>query len=385
MSERIYIRVKGGGLEPLEEERFSTEDDLQELIALHPELLDGEQMRPGDPRRWILITREKGIAETPDSSAIWAVDHLIVDQDAVPTLVEVKRGSNPEIRRTVVGQMLEYASHAAHTWTSDELRQTFEKSAKGRGLDPDEEMRRLFKPDEELDADVFWENVARNLDAKRLRLLFVADQIPDPLERVVEFLNAQMPNIEVLAVEIKQFRGGSSQTLVPRVIGRIAASSAGAGTPRQKLTREKFLDSLTNEEARKVVERLLDVAQEHGGSPEWGSSGVSIRIRCKLWPQPVSVAWLFPPGVSGWMGFRNITVGADKFIGYDPPRYDPLAREELSKTLVPWANQFSGDEFAKGLSKDWGYFWEVDYASAAQHIDLLTDRLAEVLSKLGSF
>lgn len=38
---------------------------------------------------------------------------MLVDQDAVPTLVEVKRGSNPEIRRTIVGQMLEYAAHAA--------------------------------------------------------------------------------------------------------------------------------------------------------------------------------------------------------------------------------------------------------------------------------
>ena len=124
MAERIYIRGTGGKLEPLEEEPFSTEDELQALIARHPELLDGEQMRPGDPRRWLLITREKGIAETSDSGARWAIDHLIVDQDAVPTLVEVKRRSNPEIHRTIVGQMLEYAAHATQTWTADELRRT---------------------------------------------------------------------------------------------------------------------------------------------------------------------------------------------------------------------------------------------------------------------
>lgn len=381
MSERIYIRVKGGGLEPLEEERFSTEDDLQALIALHPELLDGEQIRPGDPRRWILITREKGIAETPDSSAIWAVDHLIVDQDAVPTLVEVKRGSNPEIRRTVVGQMLEYASHAAHTWTAGELRQTFEESAKGRGLDPDKEIGQLLQEDGEIDADLFWERVATNLAARRLRLLFVADQIPDPLERVVEFLNAQMPNIEVLAVEIKQFRGGSSQTLVPRVIGRIAAlSTSSAGTPRRKLTREIFLDELNSEEARNVVERLLEVTREQGGFPSWGSTGVSIRIRCKLWPYPVSVAWLNPPGVSGWNNFRNITVGAAILTGYDQP-----PGEELSDKLVQWINQFSGDEFSKHPAiKDGDNFWEIDYASAAQNLDLLADRLGNVLQELRS-
>ena len=77
---------------------------------------------------------------------------------------------------------------------------------------------RLIQADEEPDVDGFWENVATNLAARRLRLLFIADEIPDPLERVVEFLNAQMPGIEVLAVEIKQFRGKSTQTLVPRVL-----------------------------------------------------------------------------------------------------------------------------------------------------------------------
>jgi hypothetical protein len=49
MAERIYTRAERGRLEPLEEKPFSTEDELQALIAEHPELLDGEQIRPGDP------------------------------------------------------------------------------------------------------------------------------------------------------------------------------------------------------------------------------------------------------------------------------------------------------------------------------------------------
>ena len=59
---------------------------------------------------------------------------LIVDQDAEPTLVEVKRGSNPEIRRAIVGQMLEYAAHAARTWNADTLRRAFEESTTARGI-----------------------------------------------------------------------------------------------------------------------------------------------------------------------------------------------------------------------------------------------------------
>lgn len=79
MPERIYTSTEDGKLKALDETPFSTEDELQALIAEHPELLDGEQIRPGDPRRWILITREKGIAASPGEGARWAVDHLIVD------------------------------------------------------------------------------------------------------------------------------------------------------------------------------------------------------------------------------------------------------------------------------------------------------------------
>ena len=338
MAERIYTRSEGGQLEPLEEEPFSTEDELQALIADHPELLDGEQMRPGDPRRWILIKREKGIAETSDSGARWSIDHLIVDQDAVPTLAEVKRGSNPEIRRTIVGQMLEYAAHAAQTWNADDLRQTFEDSANAQGLDPGEALGRLLEKGEEPDADVFWQKVATNLAARRIRLLFVADEIPDPLERVVEFLNAQMPNVEVLAVEIKQFRSKSTQTLVPRVLGRIAnASTRGPAGLRRRLTRESFLDEFASDESRNAAERLLDAARTSGSTFEWGPSGVSVRGRCSRWQQPITLAWLYPPSKAGmgWMRTKDFTFGVGILDN------DPAPEEELRTVLQRWGRQLS--------------------------------------------
>ncbi len=381
MAERIYNRSKTGSLVPLNEEPFATENELQELIAEHPALLDGEQVRPGDPRRWLLITREKGIAESSDAGSRWSLDHLIVDQDAMPTLVEVKRGSNPEIRRTIVGQMLEYAANAARTWTGDELRQTFEDAAAAAKLDPDEELGRLLQVDGEPDADGFWEKVATNLTATRLRLLFVADEIPDTLERIVMFLNAQMPNIEVLAVEIKQFRGGSTQTLVPRVLGRVSnAPTRSSLGSRQRLTRETFLDDFTDGEERNAAQRLLDVAQGSGAAFEWGPSGVSVRMRCSLWQQPVTVAWFYPPSTThkGWMKTRAFTFGAGILD------YDPAPDEELSTVLEQWANLFKDDSFTTDASSKGVAAWSVNYHDAAQYIDLLSDRLANILRELES-
>ena len=378
MAERIYTRAERGRLEPLEEKPFSTEDELQALIAEHPELLDGEQIRPGDPRRWILISREKGIAETSDAAARWAIDHLMIDQDAVPMLAEVKRGSNPEIRRTIVGQMLEYAAHAAQTWTADELRRTFEKSTNERGLDPSHELATLLQADGEADADRFWRDVSTNLAARRLRLLFVADDIPDPLERVVEFLNGQMPGIEVLAVEIKQFRGKSTQTLVPRVIGRTAAPPVPV-PKRLLLTRKSFLDGFVSDEARSVASRLLDVAQESGGTLQWGSSSVSVRMSCSVWRQPITIAWLYPASKKGgWLSTKDFSFGAAIFDYVPPPE------EELRTLLDRWIDQFSSDDFAEEISSKGVKAWAVGYEDAAHHVDLLVERLTKVLSELKS-
>ena len=344
MAERIYARSGKSGLEPLEEEAFSTEDELQALIAEHPELLDGKQIRPDDPRRWVLVTREKGIAETADAGTRWVIDHLIVDQDSVPTLAEVKRGSNPEIRRTVVGQMLEYAAHA-QTWRVDELRRAFEESCSARGLDPDDELAWLLQAEEAPDADRFWRQVVTHLTAGRLRLLFIADDIPEPLKRVVEFLNAHMQEIEVLAVEIKQFRGGSMQTLVPRVFGRTAAAPAtasGRAGERRKLTRESFLEALPTETARDVAVRLLAVAERQGASLNWGTGSVSVRVYVegKFKANWKTVVRLAVPGSTMWG-----RVASDIAFG-------------------------EGESF--------------DYDAAAQHIDLLEDRLAQAVSEMRS-
>ena len=307
----IYVKTAHGSIEPLEETAFATEDELQKLIAEHPELLDGEQMRPGDPRRWLLISREKSIAEAVGEGARWALDHLLVDQDARPTLAEVKRGWSPEIRRTIVGQLLEYAAHASETWTADELRETFLRNAEARNSDPQEELATLLQSDAESDADAFWDEVATNLAAKHLRLLFVSDRIPDVLTRVVTFLNEQMPDVEVLAVEIKRFQGKTNQTLVPRVIGRTGRESkARRGRTGTRLTRECFLDGFADERVRAVAQALLDAAQGAGARIEYGrSSGLSIRVKCEEIRPYITVAWLYSRKGTGWMRTHEFTFG----------------------------------------------------------------------------
>ena len=378
MAERIYVRTMDEDIEPLEEAAFDTEDELQTLIAEHPELLDGEQVRPGDPRRWLLISREMGIPESAGLGARWALDHLLVDQDARPTLVEVKRGWNPDIRRTVIGQVLEYAAHASETWTANELRETFVSGAVKRGRDPEEELATLLQSGAEPQESAFWDSVATNLAVNRLRLLVISDRIPDELARVVTFLNKQMADIEVLAVEIKRFKGNATQTLVPRVIGRTTegakAKRGGAGA---RVTRDSFLEGFANERVRVLAESLLAAARDAGAGIEYGRVGISIRVRCEGIRQPITVAWVYPNKVARWMQTREFSFGAALYRHKLPDD----KRSRLERCLTELRNA----EYTEPASNGGGVqAWAVSHERALQHQDELARHLKDLIAALTS-
>ena len=364
------------------EEPYDLEETLQKLLAEYPGLLSGEQMNPESPRRFILVDREQGIADIIGGSNRWSLDHLLIDQDAVPTLVEAKRSANSEIRRSIVGQMLDYAAHATQTWNIDDIRRIFEERAGAAGQNPAAALAELLQEDEP-DADEFWRDVETNLRAARLRLLFVADGIPDELTRVVEFLNEQMPGIEVLAVEIKQFRGNAGSTLVPRVIGRTAEAIAA---PRRRsgqsqyslLTEQTFVDSFPDEMVRQAVGRLFDVAQRNGVTYSRTRTAMYLRRQCPAWQQPLTLAWLHALGGSGWTGGKGFVFGAGN--GYNG--FFESLPPSLQYLLEDWVNQFSEDKFATYISGAGLKAWDIPPEAAAANIDLLAQRLENMLVAL---
>src|SRR5215218_10115040 len=113
----VYLEREGKLIE-MTKRRYDAEDVLQSLIATYPDLLVGED-DPSERTRLVLIEREVAIADSPDAAGRWSLDHLFVDQDAVPTLVEVKRSSDTRIRREVVGQILEYAANGVVYWPAE--------------------------------------------------------------------------------------------------------------------------------------------------------------------------------------------------------------------------------------------------------------------------
>ena len=275
MADRIFLIVDDKTLKPMDSAPYVKEDVLQSLLVRHPDLLAGEQVDPDNPRRWLLIRREAPIEHVGDDPHSWRLDHLFVDQDGVPTLVETKIAENPDLRRKVVGQMLDYAANITETWPVTRIKEAFESTCLQTGSSSEELLEthlaaseRDGDPDDEDTIDRFWMSVETNLQAGRLRLLFVADHIPTSLVRVVEFLNDQMNLCEVLAIELRQYEYQDEEgqppirTLVPRVFGQRATvrkrTKGGGGPSLESL--DAFLELLqeqapeVHEPARKLVE-----------------------------------------------------------------------------------------------------------------------------------
>ena len=183
---------------------------LGQDIARYPELItDGD----GD---LLLIRREQTIGDSDDSNGRWSVDHLFVTKDAVPVLVELKRAVDTRLRREVVGQMLDYAANATAYWKAGRIADSFAVTAEAANVDP---VMLLADFIGDQDPATFWEKVDDCFSAGRIKLVFVADEIPRELARVVEFLNDQM-RADVRAVELRWFADTNGAiTLSPRVIG----------------------------------------------------------------------------------------------------------------------------------------------------------------------
>jgi len=277
MAGGIYLVQDDGGLVEMSEQPYDSEDVLQRLLANYPNLLAGDQMDSDEPRRWLLVKREMALPSDDLEGGRWAVDHLFLDQDGIPTLVEVKRRSDTRLRREVVGQLLEYAANAVVYWPVERIISEFESSRAEGGPDPEQALRDLLGDDDS--ADGFWERVGTNLKAGRVRLVFVADVIPPELRRIVEFLNEQMDPADVFAVEVKQFVGGELKTLVPRLIGATERKRTSRTRVKRKWTEEGFFAELQEKNGSEItiaVRKLLaELRAIDGMEIRWGTGGTT--------------------------------------------------------------------------------------------------------------
>ena len=220
MSDTLYL-VDGDSLTPMKPSAPPDEDKLQDLIARYSDLIGDSD---GD---LLLVRREQAVGDSEDSAGRWSIDHLFVTREAIPVLVEVKRAVNTQLRREVVGQLLEYAANGSAYWSAADTAQSFAETCLKNDRSPDEALSEFLG--EAAETAGFWERVESNLRDGRLKMLIVADRIPSELARIVEFMNDQM-RAEVHAIELRYFESADGRlTLAPRTIGQTEKTKAKKG------------------------------------------------------------------------------------------------------------------------------------------------------------
>ncbi|WP_062301096.1 hypothetical protein [Demequina subtropica] len=299
MARNLFL-VRDGELVEMSPGDYVTEDELQSLIEQHPDLIPGAEINPAAPRRWLLVAREPGLATDDSGRDRFSIDHLMVDQEGIPTIVEVKRSTDTRIRREVVGQMFDYAANGVKYWPVARLREWLEQR-EGSPEAAADRVVALLEKDGDAREDLvegFWRTVGSNLAAGRLRLLFVADSIPTELQRIIEFLNDQMQQTEVLGVAISRHRSDGLQLLAPQVYGR-TESAASAKRAGDALTLAEIRAQATS--ATRTVGERLDVLAARLG---WDARDAS-KSRIYSTPETGSLATWYPTyeSVELYVGF----------------------------------------------------------------------------------
>jgi hypothetical protein len=273
----LWVRTSEQALEPLEKEGYAKEGDIQRLLADNPAVLASAVDPGGESSQWLLVDRELPIKAEESDTGTWSLDHLFIAADAVPVLVEVKRSSNPEARREVVAQMLDYAASFAADWSAERLRDRFVQRTSRRPGTSTTEMDEFLTVSDLEDEKQLWDAVQTNIAAGKIRLLFVADQLSPTLVRIIDYLSGQLRAAEVLGVDVVRHApatAGGPVVYQPVVHGRdnpIAQRKA----PPQRRSRDDFDQAVRThlgEPVRSAVSSLIEKAEHMGGLVKVGTS-----------------------------------------------------------------------------------------------------------------
>ncbi|OJV59128.1 MAG: hypothetical protein BGO38_17835 [Cellulomonas sp. 73-145] len=367
MADGIFLEV-GDGLVPMDLTPYDAEADLQELIARYPGLLSGRQGDGAEQQEWLLVAREEGVPSVASGGDMWSADHLFLDQAGTPTIVEVKRSTNTLVRRAVVGQMLDYAANGVRYWPPDRLRQDLAKRLGSVEKADDEVRALLMRSSSDLDLDGFWSRVEDNLRSGRLRLLFVADVIPETLRRIIEFLNEQMTRCEVLGIEVRQYRAGDHRVLSPTILGRTSEAERTKGPAVDGQSFEELMAGAPSA-MQEVEARLSSVAAVHALKVT-----TSRRARQYRFADGSTLVGLYPADGAGYIQFNlgrfleagmstehtQLMAGLETIAGHRLTLREPwLAPERLLDT---W------DQFSEWLSVYVADFARLAAKKAAQQL-----------------
>lgn len=271
----IAIRLPGGTWELRPTQPYEREAQLQELLGAHPHLIPLHQL--GDE----VLAPRVALREVPLRPA-GSLDLLAVDEAGNLTLVECKLDANVESKRTVIGQIVEYAS-ALWRMAYDDLDRLVSERA---GSSLAKLMELALADDDDWSPQDFREAVERHLKAGDFRLVVAVDQVNDRLRSMVEYLNEAGPSaMKLHLLEMRYFTSGETQVLIPQLHGSSPPTVSRRGRVNARMDGDAFLTGC-DDHGRSFFSALLSASEAADIGIEW------LRTGFRLKPEGASVTIL---------------------------------------------------------------------------------------------
>jgi hypothetical protein len=297
---------------------------LQELIRLHPDILPVKEF---GPVFFPLIPLGR---EVPTSSG--NIDNLFISPQGYLVLVETKLWRNPEAKRDVVAQSIDYAS-AISRWKFSDLDQAarkFTRQVERSELGLVEWIERYTHEPLDEESKLFFEDaVSKNLRLGKYLLLIVGDRIRSSVVDMLSYIN-KYPHLALNAalVELQCFQlyencdwpmlvipSVLAQTeIVERSIVQINVALDGTHevtatqekptqqekTLRSRITEDEFWDRL-NQQAPDSAEAAKKIIEYYRGNDAVfltpRSNSISIRMYTPESRQKISLFFIRTDGV----------------------------------------------------------------------------------------
>lgn len=183
---------------------------LRDLIRDHPDLLPVRQIDPSFKQIATLCTE----LQTPAGP----IDVALISPDGRLVLVETKLWRNPQARREVVAQILDY-SRTLSRWSYSDLQREVSARTGAKGNSPFAIAQGIAP---ELDEAEFVDAVASALRMGRFLLLVVGDGIHEDVQAIAELVNRNAASaFELALVEMALYQDPRGGFLVqPRVTAK---------------------------------------------------------------------------------------------------------------------------------------------------------------------
>jgi hypothetical protein len=357
------------------------ESRLQGLLAQYPNLIPIDEIEPA-MGPLINIGREVPTPAGP-------MDLLFISPTGYLTVVETKLWRNPEARRSVVGQIIDYVKEMAQ-WTYEDLDKAVRRSQlpqeySGRGI-----IDILNSQGYDIAESQFVDTVSLNLSRGQILLIIAGDGIRRDVEAMTAYLQST-PNLfftlSLLELALYRIRPEQEWPLFvqPRIVARTAevvravvevktneAQSVEVTLPdkeeklgsrrRRVLSERTFMDELeqlTDQQTRREVADLLESLFSKGLVPTWRASSVSVRLPDPGTSEKDFTIVIVKTDGSFWLGYLDYF----ELANYSPSIWKSYLEEVIKLTGAKPSKKHTGtlpENIRKLLNNKGSFLIEVE-------------------------